>query len=39
LLDVVLEQARTRCWRKERGQQRTDSTQVLAAVARSVMRS
>lgn len=31
LLDVVLEQARTRGWLKERGQQRTDSTHVLAA--------
>jgi transposase len=31
LLDVVLEQARARGWLKERGQQRTDSTHVLAA--------
>src|SRR5215472_9233951 len=32
LLDLVLEQARTRGWLTGRGQQRTDSTQVLAAV-------
>lgn len=31
LLDVVLEQARSRGWLKERGRQRTDSTHVLAA--------
>jgi transposase len=31
LLDVVLEQARARGWLKDRGQQRTDSTHVLAA--------
>jgi transposase len=32
LLDLVLEQARARGWLKTRGTQRTDSTQVLAAV-------
>ncbi len=32
LLDLVLEQARAHGWLKERGQQRTDSTHVLAAV-------
>lgn len=32
LLDLVLEQARARGWLTERGKQRTDSTQVLAAV-------
>src|SRR6516164_7525719 len=32
LLDLVLEQARARGWLKERGNQRTDSTHVLAAV-------
>ncbi len=31
LLDVVLEQAQTHGWLKERGRQRTDSTHVLAA--------
>lgn len=31
LLDVVLEHARAQGWLKERGQQRTDSTHVLAA--------
>ena len=32
LLDLVLDQARTRSWLKTRGKQRTDSTHVLAAV-------
>jgi transposase len=32
LRDLVLEQAHARGWRKERGTQRTDSTQVRAAV-------